>query len=242
MQAQQTQLMQQHTQLLLQFESLRLSDRAATPPPLPPTVSTDALASLVAHPLLSDEDNLYARLQQAVRQNPRRLHVSSPHFRGQQHPPHRYPRPLPAHPPRQISAAVLLASGQPLHLPVASVPPSVSPLHHLRRPPATPACGQLCPQHPSRHMAFPSPRRGRHPGLPPPHTRAALILGQVAILSECTPLLRCPTTALRLARLPATALTGRQSAAGPTPGALAALPLRPCKRTSSPFEPFQVPW
>ena len=66
MQAQQTQLMQQHTQLLQQFESLRLSDRAATPPPLPPTVSTDALASLVAHPLLSDEDNHYARLLQAA--------------------------------------------------------------------------------------------------------------------------------------------------------------------------------
>jgi hypothetical protein len=65
MQQQQTQLMEQHAQLQQQFEHLRLGEPLA-PPPLPATASEEALALLVAHPLLSDQDKLYARLLQAT--------------------------------------------------------------------------------------------------------------------------------------------------------------------------------
>ena len=65
MQQQQSQLMEQHAQLQQQFELLRIGEPAPTPP-LPPTVSVEALTQLVAHPLLPDQDRLYARLLQAA--------------------------------------------------------------------------------------------------------------------------------------------------------------------------------
>ena len=65
MQQQQSQIIQQHAQLQQQFEALRVSD-PAPPPPLAPTISAEALATLVAHPFLSEQDTLYARLLQAA--------------------------------------------------------------------------------------------------------------------------------------------------------------------------------
>ena len=62
---QQAQLKKQHAQLQQQFEHLRLGE-PAPPPPLPGTASEEALSLLVAHPLLSDQDKLYARLLQAT--------------------------------------------------------------------------------------------------------------------------------------------------------------------------------
>ena len=57
----------QQQELQTQFQSLKVSVAPpALPEPLPPTISPDALASLLAHPYLEDRDRTYARLLTAA--------------------------------------------------------------------------------------------------------------------------------------------------------------------------------